>query len=146
MIKTPIPVYLYAIECKELRAVKIGISENVQSRLTTLQIGNPAPLVLLWQIPGSEQLENYLHKLFRNARIRGEWFTVDDPQVAAFLQSPLEYQPHPEHKRIAVSRMRSSPYEWQNGMWVRNRPAVIERDSVTIRPNSGRCFSGWSDQ
>lgn len=39
---------------------------------------NPFPLVVLWQAPGDERLEQGLHARFEPFRITGEWFDFPD--------------------------------------------------------------------
>lgn len=93
MIKTQIPVYLYAIECKALSAVKLGTSTNVMERLAGLQTANAAELTLLWFVPGSVKLEFAVHELLCRAKLRGEWFDITQSEVQAFLQNPMEFAP-----------------------------------------------------
>lgn len=55
--------------------VKIGRTDNVQSRLKQLQSGNARRLELVRVLPGQGPTEEVWHALFANDRIKGgEWF------------------------------------------------------------------------
>jgi len=68
--------------------IKIGITEaNIKTRLLAIQVGNPAPLVVLKTIKGDYALEKSIHYTFRDLHVFGEWF---NPEVAllAFIDNP----------------------------------------------------------
>jgi hypothetical protein len=54
--------------------IKIGISDDVARRVSTLQSCNPFPLHCVVAIPGSLALEFALHQVFSESRLHGEWF------------------------------------------------------------------------
>ena len=60
--------------------IKIGLSSlsSLRSRLDSLQVGNPYPLILLGAIPGDERTEARLHKKFSKYRLMGEWFHLSE--------------------------------------------------------------------
>lgn len=62
-------------------AIKIGWSPNPHTRKKALATGNPRPLKVLAQIPGSIRDEKLLHLLLAPYRIRtdGEWFRAEKP-------------------------------------------------------------------
>lgn len=67
---------------------KIGMSSNPQSRLSGLRTGNAHKLALehSWRLENRQQaaaLEDRLHKLFRWAKERREWFTVEPRYIIA---------------------------------------------------------------
>ena len=69
------PVKLvYFIQCGSF--MKIGVADEVLSRLATLQTANPEPLSLVHSMPGGYELESLLHLRFAEHRVRpgGEWF------------------------------------------------------------------------
>ena len=75
--------WLYCIaEAPDLRRftvpefVKVGRSNDVETRLAQLQTGNPRDLSVWVKFPGTASLETELHRIFRDDRQRGEWFTV----------------------------------------------------------------------
>lgn len=68
---------IYVIAPAESAVVKIGHTTNKPSfRLGNLQIGNPEQLVVRWAGEGDEPLERHLHVVFKDYRIRGEWFDL----------------------------------------------------------------------
>jgi len=54
--------------------IKIGVSDNPDRRLRTLQLSCPYDLQILFAIPGGSVLERQLLQEFSSWRIRGEWF------------------------------------------------------------------------
>ena len=56
--------------------MKIGFTSNITKRLSILQVGNPIKLelVCLAETLDDSKAEKYLHELFINDRVRGEWF------------------------------------------------------------------------
>lgn len=55
--------------------VKIGFTNDLQTRLKRLQCGSPVPLKVLASISGQPQtLEREYHTRFASARQHGEWF------------------------------------------------------------------------
>ena len=73
-------MYVYFIQAGKKGAIKVGITNNVEKRIETLQIGNPYKLRVLTLIPCESrthafEIERRIHKFFRRQNIRGEWFT-----------------------------------------------------------------------
>lgn len=66
-------------------AVKIGAAVNPLSRLRTFQTANDDNLELIGFIETDDMYgtEQKLHRQFRHARLRGEWFREDDIVVPA---------------------------------------------------------------
>ena len=58
--------------------IKIGYTFNLLDRLASLQCGNAKTLFVkdkyYCQFPFEE--EQYLHKKYKNQRMRGEWFNI----------------------------------------------------------------------
>ncbi len=74
-------MYLYIIQSGERGPYKIGITNDLVRRQDELQVGNPEVLYLVASFDfGSESraqhAERELHKLFKDHRIRGEWFNT----------------------------------------------------------------------
>lgn len=63
-------------------ALKFGVARNPAERLAGLQIGNPRPLLLLADAPGTVALERLLHRLMVDDRISGEWFRTTNRVLA----------------------------------------------------------------
>lgn len=80
---------LYAIS--DGTHIKIGVSGNVNSRLSTLQVGNTRPLYIVLKLncraeDAAYKLESILHKRYAESRISGEWFAITEETLTADLQ------------------------------------------------------------
>lgn len=66
--------HLYVLSCGD--KVKIGVTNNIEQRLKTLQTGNPTPINLEYieERLNPEKAEHYLHRCFQHKRVNGEWF------------------------------------------------------------------------
>jgi hypothetical protein len=75
---------LYLIKCNEF--FKIGIANDLQSRLASLQTGNPYPLVVeaCFEFPNAGVIEKALHQVFSGVRTLGEWFSLGNDDVIKF--------------------------------------------------------------
>lgn len=76
--------YLYLIRCQDYH--KIGIANDVESRLAQLSTGNPYPLevVSVYGFQNAQPVEASLHQRFSASRIRGEWFRLNPNDVLVF--------------------------------------------------------------
>lgn len=67
---------IYFIQDEIDKSIKIGYtSNNVDKRLSAIQISNPRRIILLCIEDGDVFKEKELHKLFSEYKIHGEWFT-----------------------------------------------------------------------
>jgi hypothetical protein len=67
-------VYLIANESGQ---VKIGYSaKSPEARLKSMQTGNHEKLTLVWVIAGDDNDERILHNVFKDKRVKGEWFST----------------------------------------------------------------------
>ena len=71
--------FVYIIRSGKTGPYKIGVSHDVDNRMMFLQIGNPEKLYKIaaidFQTMGrAKVVERQLHKMYKRARIRGEWF------------------------------------------------------------------------
>lgn len=66
--------FVYFVQGKKTRLVKIGFSTNADRRLDDLQSGSPDTLRMLGMAPGSRLAERRLHEVFQDHRVHGEWF------------------------------------------------------------------------
>ena len=71
--------YVYFISDTEF--IKVGIADEIASRMSSLQTGNGRKLELFAFIPfvdraSSINAEKVLHELFSSCRLEGEWFDV----------------------------------------------------------------------
>jgi len=69
---------IYFIQQGKDGPIKIGITDDLKSRVSSLQTANPYKLHLLYSEklqPGlAEKEEAHLHWVFKGIRLRGEWF------------------------------------------------------------------------
>lgn len=79
---------LYLVLSEVTGLVKIGKSENVSSRLYSLQTGSAERLVLVGVLDCG-WLEKPLHRYFKDERVRGEWFT-GTPRIWNFIEDIAE--------------------------------------------------------
>jgi hypothetical protein len=85
--------------------IKIGITFNVQRRLTQAQTFNYQPIILLGYIPGNQSLETWLLKRFSPYKISGEWFTFNDElnNIARGIFD-VEYERHGDRNYLVLYR------------------------------------------
>jgi hypothetical protein len=78
--------YVYLI--RSIEYYKIGIANDVESRLAQLQTGNPNELVIeaCYEFPNSQTVEAVLHQKFIYVRKRGEWFQLTSADLETFNQ------------------------------------------------------------
>lgn len=76
--------YVYLIKCQQFH--KIGVANDVESRLAQLSTGNPYPLAVIacYGFSNAEVVEKSLHQRFSKERERGEWFLLDENGVMNF--------------------------------------------------------------
>ena len=74
---------VYFIYCgvKNNSPVKIGVTSDIENRISALQTGNPYQLFCKAFIPCSNKdhayrLESFFHRQFRKNRMIGEWFKL----------------------------------------------------------------------
>jgi hypothetical protein len=70
---------IYFIGNKQFDVVKIGVANHIKSRLKGIQTSCPFDLTLLFSTDGTTSLERRYHQLFKDQRIRGEWFKLSGP-------------------------------------------------------------------
>lgn len=81
------PGYIYFWKIGD--KVKIGFAQNVRKRLGNLRHASPAQGVLLGTIPGTRQIEAFLHWQFRASRQNGEWFDLT-PDLSRFITAHVD--------------------------------------------------------
>lgn len=68
---------VYFIRAESGGPIKIGQTDDVAMRISTMQSSHPETLVLLATQPGDRAIEKRMHERFSHLRIRGEWFRAD---------------------------------------------------------------------
>lgn len=102
---------VYVIHAVELPHYKIGRTKNINKRFYDLQFGIPIDLEIITVhfTPYSHQLEELLHKRFREARRgKSEWFLLSDKDIE-FLQQDTEIL-FSHFPPIAQKQVDDSPY------------------------------------
>lgn len=76
--------YVYLVRMGRFH--KIGMSHNPSKRLLAFS-GLPYPVLLVHQIATEQPrlIERTLHRRFKDQRVVGEWFRLDEEQVAVIL-------------------------------------------------------------
>jgi|DEB19_MinimDraft_3_1074340.scaffolds.fasta_scaffold94804_1 hypothetical protein len=72
-----IPGLIYLVKCHEY--YKIGqTGGHINARISQIQTGNPYAVELIDQFSSYKPRkdEDFLHRLFDNVRVRGEWFEI----------------------------------------------------------------------
>lgn len=80
------PVSSYFIICRD--KVKIGRSNNVKYRMSSMQVGNPFPLVLAGIC--NRASEAYLHEHFKAYHHQGDWYRLSD-SIKNFIRRHCEW-------------------------------------------------------
>lgn len=103
--------YIYFIQMGFMGPIKIGLTKDIDKRLVSLQTGSPYPLRLLSWTPGNEETEKYVHDLYRDHRLEGEWFLphpdlVQDIEYLEQLHKDFNHPfPVPERDLVDVDLM-----------------------------------------
>lgn len=76
---------IYFIRNGDSGGIKIGVSDDPKTRLSSLQVGAENELELLCVINGDSNKEKELHQQFKTEQIRGEWFNPSE-RLLAFIK------------------------------------------------------------
>jgi hypothetical protein len=84
--------YVYIIRIINTKFYKIGISNNVESRLKELNTATPFDMTIVFKkhFKDFHLIENYVQNTFINKHIRGEWFELsvyDVNSIKSFLEN-----------------------------------------------------------
>ena len=84
-------IFLYLIGSGQMNLCKIGYSISPLERLSSIQTGFPYKLEIidLFQINSIKE-EKVAHKLFKNHRLQGEWFTLNN-EILEYFKSKKTY-------------------------------------------------------
>ena len=80
-----LPSFVYFVADQECTHVKIGISNDPEKRLSSLQTSNQGKLQLLGVVEGDSKLEQQYHEQFKHLRQSGEWFKAE-PELLSFIE------------------------------------------------------------
>ena len=75
--------YLYLIHCVGFPYYKIGITKDIDARLSSMQSSLPFQLELEFAVLAENFLikERELHSKYANNRLNGEWFNFNDAEL-----------------------------------------------------------------
>ena len=95
---------------EESNALKIGKADDVDDRLSTLQTGNPNPLIILYTIKCRSDwhaldLEKKLHERFDALHIRGEWFKYDLKLFQQCFKETFNFEPKQKREPLINSTL-----------------------------------------
>lgn len=78
--------YVYLISDANSYSYKIGISNNPEKRLKTLQTGNEKSLKIIHKVlcENYNNVETALHNKYNFLRVNGEWFELTKEDVVSF--------------------------------------------------------------
>lgn len=80
-------MFVYVVACGAFS--KIGISRNVEARVKGFRDGNPYPctIAIKRKVPASGAIyaERYLHEVFSDKRMHGEWFAVTADEIRPYV-------------------------------------------------------------
>lgn len=71
---------VYLMVDEHTNFTKIGIAKNPKAREDTLQ-GKMPLLKMVWHTVGTRDDEATLHDIFKDKRVRGEWFNLSDDDI-----------------------------------------------------------------
>ena len=124
--------YVYAVSCRRLGLLKIGVADDPGKRLRELQVGSPAELTLAHVQPYAERRDavavcEELYRCFAGRRVRGRWYrltleevrhglarraTVEAPQRARAAEAARESRvAAAQRKRLGGRTERQLAYE-----------------------------------
>jgi hypothetical protein len=82
--------FVYLMHNSRNNLVKIGKSISPRHREKTLQAEEPEiTMIAVWE--ASSQLERYLHRLYKDKRLRGEWFNLNYNELLNIKKQVEEY-------------------------------------------------------
>jgi|688.fasta_scaffold1016174_2 hypothetical protein len=72
--------------------IKIGIAENLKTRMIVIQTGCPLPIEVIWHSksmlrPLAREIEVKCHNHIIGHHVRGEWFEIDQETILAFVKT-----------------------------------------------------------
>lgn len=81
--------FVYVIGCTD-NPVKVGYADRVETRLSTLQIGNPNELKILGKVvvpwDKAARVEYLAHEMLAEHHRRGEWFNVSAAEALTVIE------------------------------------------------------------
>ena len=82
---------VYFLQESGMGAIKIGITCNLERRLSQMRSNTPHEITVLGTVHADEKLERYLKRKFSFALIRGEWFRPNE-ELSAYIEETTGYE------------------------------------------------------
>lgn len=96
--------FVYFIRAELTGLIKIGVSRDMEKRLSALQTGSPDKLVVLGVIrcTSPRERELQLHGMFRRDWDHGEWFRPSEALLSLIAAEAVSLEADAENKRAAM--------------------------------------------
>lgn len=122
---------IYFVQGQRTGMIKIGHSDVVKTRLTTLRTGSPERLRVLALMDGTRHDEQELHRRFAAHRSHGEWFHPRD-ELLLFIER-LDPRPIENHGRSRTERRRARHSEAASRLRVDALQLAADKSGLTPR-------------
>lgn len=80
--------FIYLLNMAGTDYYKVGITKrNIKQRISELQTGCPDEIILVnsYKCEHYRKLEGWLHRLYHNKRMEGEWFMLEESDIKGFI-------------------------------------------------------------
>lgn len=95
--------FIYFLQSETNDRIKIGYTVDIHNRIQGLQTEKKDKLVLLLMVPGNFGYETFLHKMFKQHNIEGEWFNPD-PEILEYMDNLKELDKADTAREIMLRR------------------------------------------
>ncbi len=109
---------VYILEVRDSGLFKIGITRDIEKRLSQLQTSNPYEFYLIgfYVTPKNKELENLLHKKFQLNRYKREWFKLNQIEMMQACSFAADFigKPYIKVTQDDIDRIETSTLTIQN--------------------------------
>lgn len=86
-------IYIVGDSSDLSKPVKIGITDDITTRLKALQTGSYYNLSVIYSFKGETVHERHLHKMFQDKRVNGEWFLLTQEDIRLIKYASESFAP-----------------------------------------------------
>ncbi len=88
---------VYIVEVRNSGLFKIGVTKDINKRLSQLQTSNPYEFYLIdfFKTDKNRELEKFLHNKFRNKRYKREWFKLNQEELSEACKIACDFIKRP---------------------------------------------------
>lgn len=107
---------LYILCNETTKYTKIGITDNLERRISQLENANGCDLILIAhaEVDHAQIIESFLHSTFSKFRKRGEWFFIDEIKAINWLENFwISYFPANEKEWFFYAKVPVLGYEYK---------------------------------